>query len=670
MTEDNTKLRDQAEYELTAKPPIAKPIPPEKLLHELHVYQIELEMQNETLHQSQIALEESRDRYVDLYEFAPVGYLSLTPDGLIAEANLTATTGLGIDRIKLLQRRFSQFVAPEDRELWEYAFVSLMNSSQPKILELALRREDRTVMDVRLHCTRRDRDETHPVLRIAFSDITEFKAADKQLRKLSLAVEQSPISIMITNTTGVIEFVNPACCLNSGYAAAELIGQNPRLLQSGLTPTATYQALRNSLTAGKVWQGQFINRHKDGSLYTDAATISPLRQTNGQITHYVSVQENITPLKQAMDELVIAGNRLRLAQTSTGLGVYDRNLVNRTIDWDTRAREIFGVELNEVITHQKFMEIVHPDDRKATQAAFDHALASIDTGSYQIPYRIINRKDKKIHYIEADGKVFFDAGKPIRLVGVVRDVTDSKQLEQELKAQRNAMGLLINRQVASQTAAAIAHEINQPLASISAYSEAALQMLKSGNQNPEKLEHALQSAVAQSQRAGRSLHELLEFLHQGDIALEPVDLNEVVCDALAAAEESGCDGFSPKIELSPDIQPVLSNYLQLQKVLINLFCNSAEAMHAAGIQRGEITIRIQTIAGKKMALTTIQDSGPGLDAASAQRIFEPFFTTKSKGVGLGLAISRALIEAQGGQLWVDASADSGAVFHFTLPYCS
>ena len=498
----------------------------------------------------------------------------------------------------------------------------------------------------------------------------QAEATADQLRKFSLAVEQSTDSIMITTPTGVIEFVNPAFCRASGYSAEELIGQNPRMLRSGLTPVTTYQSLWHTLASGDIWHGEFINRHKDGSHYTDAATISPLRQPDGQITHFVAVQKNITELKQTTAELVISEDRLRLAQSSTGMGVYDRDLIKGTINWDMRTREIFGVDADIVVTHDIFLGSLHPEDREGVQAAHDRALDPANRGLYRQHYRIINRKDKCLRYIEADGKVFFEDRIPIRLVGVVRDVTEQKLLELELKSQRNEMRQLVNQQIAAHTAAAIAHEINQPLASASVYAETALLMLQNGTQYPNKLEHALKEAVEQAQRAGRTLHELLTFLHKGEIAVEPVDLNVVVRDALDAAEESGCNSFSTALHCPPELRPVLSNRLQLQKVLVNLLCNSAEAMRESTSFRNEIIITIQALAKENMALTSIRDSGPGLSTELARKIFDPFFTTKKTGIGLGLVISRSLIEAQGGRLWVDANTDSGAVFHFTLPFAA
>jgi len=156
--------------------------PPDELLHQLQVHQIELEMQNETLRQAQLALEESRDRYVDLYEFAPVGYLTLTATGLISEVNLTGADLLGEDRRKLLQRRFAHFVVPGERTSWQNHFSHTLRQGGKQSCELTLQRSDGTLFANRLDCLRTVSSDAAPTLRIALTDITEHKQFEHALQ--------------------------------------------------------------------------------------------------------------------------------------------------------------------------------------------------------------------------------------------------------------------------------------------------------------------------------------------------------------------------------------------------------------------------------------------------------------------------------------------------------
>ncbi len=258
------------------------------------------------------------------------------------------------------------------------------------------------------------------------------------------------------------------------------------------------------------------------------------------------------------------------------------------------------------------------------------------------------------------------AGHTYTLVNL-HDITERKAGEQKLVTQRTLAESLIKRQVALQTASAIAHELNQPLAAISAYGEVALHALDSGDLDSAALHAAIEGSVKQAQRAGHALHELLAFLQQGEQEKEPIDINDLIRETLAFVQSDGYNGFQSILQLQQKLPLALGNRYQVQKVLVNLLHNGVEAMREADIPMAAITIAVRTLTERNVVLVTIQDNGPGLDKETAQRIFDPFFTTKPNGIGMGLAISRALIEANGGQLWVDSEQRQGATFHFTLP---
>jgi C4-dicarboxylate-specific signal transduction histidine kinase len=311
---------------------------------------------------------------------------------------------------------------------------------------------------------------------------------------------------------------------------------------------------------------------------------------------------------------------------------------------------------------------VHPEDRATTEATMTCSLFPRADGANQAVYRVVGRDDGRVRHVMANWKVLFKNQRPVRMIGTVRDVSEHKRLKQELQERRGEMELFSKQQIAAQTAAAIAHELNQPLVSVAAYSEAALRMLRAGNKSPERLQRALEGSMEQAQRAGRTLHELLDFLHKGEARAEPLHIGDIVHESIVIAEENGCSRFRPVLDLDPDLPPVVANRLQLQKVLVNLLHNGAEAMSAATIAEPTIVIAAHALPERKMVRVTVRDSGPGFVGDAAQRVFEPFYTTKAEGIGLGLAISRALVEAHGGQLWADAATCPGATFHFTLPF--
>lgn len=375
-----------------------------------------------------------------------------------------------------------------------------------------------------------------------------------------------------------------------------------------------------------------------------------------------------TRRRRAQQALEISEERLRLAKRATGLGIFDYRPQEESIELDKLARMLLGLGQDEIVTDEKLLACVHPEDRVRMREAISQAMLAEGSGEYAVELRIADRDAMRNRHLAAVGQVFFEDGKAARLVGTLRDITAQKVVNEKLKQQRAEMEALMKRQVAAQTASAIAHELNQPLAALSAYSEVALHELQQGAAS-EKAQRALAGCVEQAHRAGSTLHELLEFLHAGHLATAPMDLLDTVQEAIAIARTDVLDGFHASFALDPTLPPVLGNRLQVQKVLSNLVRNSLDAMSTVAMMDPGITIRVQRTATEPcMAMVTVQDSGPGFDAETAQRIFEPFFTTKSHGIGMGLAISRALIQANGGQLWADSSPGHGATFHFTLPF--
>lgn len=260
-----------------------------------------------------------------------------------------------------------------------------------------------------------------------------------------------------------------------------------------------------------------------------------------------------------------------------------------------------------------------------------------------------------------------------RLEGIMYHMTERRVTEQKQRHRRGELDALRSQQVAIQTATAIAHELNQPLAAVSAYSEVALHELANLDCS-ENLRRALQGSAEQAQRAGKTLHELLEFLHQGDfngdLAIAPIDMNEMVRDAIAAVQHDSHEGFHPVLQLKHDLPAVMANRIQVQSILTNLIHNGVEAARNAGMSVSTAMIRVQTDSKSGMAQITVQDNGPGLDADMASKIFTPFFTTKLRGIGMGLAVSHALAKANGGKLWASPVAGPGATFYLTLPFAS
>ncbi|MDP2792521.1 MAG: EAL domain-containing protein [Sulfurisoma sp.] len=302
MNKTPEQLRADAEARLTVHPDTPAPARPTKdLLHELQVHQIELEMQNETLRQTQTELEESRDHYLDLYEFAPLGYLTLSREAVIVAINLTGAALLGEDRGKLLNRHFANFVTVAERDNLRQHLRHAVRQSEQWVFELRMQRADGAPFHARLNCLLIDAGAA-PSLRIALNDITAFKAAEEELRIAAIAFE-SQEGMMVTDARGVILRVNRAFTQLTGYSAEEAIGRTPALLRSGRQAPEFYARMWQNLKDIGYWQGEMWNRRRNGKIYAEWLTISAVTAADGAPTHYVGTFSEITKNKEAEAEI-------------------------------------------------------------------------------------------------------------------------------------------------------------------------------------------------------------------------------------------------------------------------------------------------------------------------------------------------------------------------------
>ncbi len=277
-------LRQAAEEALARSPAADTDLTTETLLHELRVHQIELEMQNESLRQVHLALEESRDRYVDLYEFAPLAYLSLSRDGLIESINLTGAALLGVERGKLARRRFDAYVVEEDRERWRRLFMAAMAGEGGRSCELTLRPGDRAPLQARVDCLRMARDDEPPSLRVAIVDISEQVRLREALResesRFRLLADNAVDWIFWLEEDGRYRYVSPACESMCGYAPEDFLADTELMLRL-IHPDdrARYVAVHS--VGGKVDDMEFRIRHRDGSERWISHHCRPLRDASG-----------------------------------------------------------------------------------------------------------------------------------------------------------------------------------------------------------------------------------------------------------------------------------------------------------------------------------------------------------------------------------------------------
>jgi diguanylate cyclase (GGDEF)-like protein/PAS domain S-box-containing protein len=276
-----------------------------KTLHELRVHQIELEMQNEELRSTQLQLDAERDRYFQLYDMAPVGYLSVSEKGLILQANLSAAQLLKGARINLAKQLFSNFIAPSDQDIYYLLRRKVIDTRQTQTCELQMKPKGSQPFWVRLTVNlEQDGDDDAAVeFRIVISDISERKKAEGSIRLAAKVFKHALEGIMITALDGSIIEVNDAFTTITGYSRDEVIGKNPRLLKSGRHSQEYYQQFWSQLTQQGSWIGENWNRRKNGEIYAQTQKISTARDAQGKPLQYVCLFSDITAAKNHEQEL-------------------------------------------------------------------------------------------------------------------------------------------------------------------------------------------------------------------------------------------------------------------------------------------------------------------------------------------------------------------------------
>ncbi|HET8695689.1 MAG TPA: PAS domain S-box protein [Aquabacterium sp.] len=436
------------------------------------------------------------------------------------------------------------------------------------------------------------------------------------------------------------------------------LGTDPNALRKcSMTLEQMARAVVNTETDGRI---EYVN-----PLFFNSAVISPIRDAIGSITHYVAVMDDITERKSSEQEIALSEQRFRATFEQSAFGMAHVAPDGHWIRVNQKLCNILRY------SHQELMQLVvqdltHPDDVHSDMALMNQLVAG-EVDHYSMEKRYIRKHGEPIWVKLTVSLVRMPQGQPNYFISVVEDIDARKRAEVELQHLRADMEQVLTSHVAIQTAAAIAHELNQPLNAIASYAEAALRLQAAGPRQSERVAYALRSASEQAQRAGRVIRELMQLLHKRETTTEPIDINGVVKDAIAIVQASRLCQFTTKIHLKADLGLVMANRLQVEKVLVNLLQNGIEAMKAAGISTRHITITVSTMEDDEMALISVQDHGPGLNTEAMNSVFQPFFTTKKNGLGMGLAVSRALIEAHGGKLWLDTKAEPGATFRFTLP---
>ncbi len=456
---EHTSLRSEAEA-LLARNPQAEALPAEQLLHELQVHQIELEMQNEALRQAQLALEESRDAYVDLYEFAPVGYLTLNREGLIASANLTAAKLLSVERTKLLRNRFSQCIAECDRDRWSRLFAGIMGGHQviavweqnPRI-EMAILRGDGGSVPVQADCLRMEGQS--PSLRVALTDISELKQTQQAVRdselKFRSIFDATGDALMLLDGQAFVD-CNPATLRLFGCPTrADFIGLHPVHLSPPTQPDGTNSKIMadyHIATAFKQGSHRFEWQHcrLDGTEFPVEVLLTALA-LDGKAVLKASVHD-ITERKQLELDLWKSRNKLWLLLDSMAEGAYGIDTEGRCIFTNRAFLRMLGYAAVEEVQDLPIHELIHHSH--ADGSAYDFGECKVHSAiKMHHPFHVLDevfwRKDGTAFPVEYWSYPIVEEGETVGAIVTFVDITQRKAAEQALRKSEERLSFSLQK---------------------------------------------------------------------------------------------------------------------------------------------------------------------------------------------------------------------------------
>ena len=597
---------------------------------------------------------------------------------------LVATTG-AMGEVEFLNRQTLEYFGKTNEELKDWALIGAVHPDDlPRVIETRKESiETGQIYEVEHRCRRADgvyrwfqvrglpvRDAESKVAAwyLLLTDIDDRKKAEEALqsseRNLSLMINAIPTVIGVMRADGTPLYANEAVMDYTGLTMEDMLKEDFRARLFHPEDMERFRESRHQAFSRPVpFENEQRALGKDGKYRWFLFRYKPLLDEAGKIDRWYMAAFDIDDRKQAEAQVEQAYLRLTEAQRVSKTGSFITDLVADEHSWSEETFRIFDFDPATRVTVQRIRDIIHPEDLTSFETMIARAMTGADV---DFVFRIFTSRSILKHIRGMARIMVQNPDRPL-FIGALQDITESKVAEEALDRARSELARVARVTTLNTLTASIAHEINQPLASLVTNASICLRRLNADPPNVDGARETVQRSIRDANRASDVIARLRALFSKKEFTVETLDLNELTREIIALSlSDLQRNRVILRSEIAEDLPPVIGDRIQLQQVILNLLRNASDAMVDVEDRPRQLSVRTQREEDGRVRLS-VKDAGCGVNPQDFERLFEAFYTTKSGGMGIGLSVSRSIIEKHQGRLWAEPNDGPGTTFCFSIP---